>query len=104
MQYALCDTISKIKYKNKKGRVMHHEVNGALSACNKMSVKVMDNFESEVVQVVETQKRGLGVNEIARALRFRYSDVSIKVVTEALKTLVDKKQLSEEQGVFRNVE
>ena len=104
VQYALCDTISKTKHKNQKGRVMCREVNRALSACNKMSVKVMNNFESEVVQVIETQNRGLGVDEVASALRFRYSDVNRKVVAEALKKLVDKKQLSEEQGVFRNVE
>ena len=83
---------------------MHREVNRTLSACNKMSVKVMNNFESEVVQVIEMQKRGLGVDEVARALRFRCGDVNRKVVAEALKKLVDKKQLSEEQGVFRNVE
>lgn len=64
----------------------------------------MNDFESEVVQVIETQNRGLGVDEVASALRFRYSDVNRKVVAEALKALVDKKQLSERQGVFRHVE
>lgn len=83
---------------------MGGDVNKALSVCNAMSAKVMRNFESEVLQVIEIQGRGMCVDEVTRTLRFRYSDVNSKAVTEALKALVDKKTLSENQSVFRKVE
>ncbi len=83
---------------------MGGDASRALSICNAMSAKVMRNFESEVLQVIETQGRGLCVDEVTRTLRFRHSDVSSKAVTAALKALVDKKTLSEEQGVFKKAE
>ncbi len=76
-------------------------MNRALNVCNAMNAKVMNNFESEVVRVIEALGRSVSVDEVASAMRFKHSGVSERVVSGALKTLVANGKLSEIQGVFR---
>jgi len=79
---------------------MGGDASRALNVCNAMSAKVMRNFESEVLQVIEKQEQGMGVGDVTCAMRFRHSGVSDKVVFGALKTLVVNGKVSESQGVF----
>ena len=73
---------------------MGGDASGALNVCNAMSAKVMRNFESEVLQVIETKTRNGGWRRYQR-YAFRHSGVSDKVVFGALKTLMVNGKVSE---------
>ena len=49
---------------------MGGDASRALNVCNAMSAKVMRNFESEVLQVIEKQEQGMGVGDVTSAMRF----------------------------------